>query len=181
MTEQPMTEPPMTDLPFRRPLSVADVPPQGLDLRLEPNDRERAALARHLGVIAVPAFVAQLHIAPEGAEGLHVTGSLNASVVQDCGVTLEPFEAPVKEILDVHFVPAGTARPPETEEDESYDPPDEIDNGSIDLGALVAEFLALGVDPYPRKPGAVFEAPAEDPAAASPFSALARLKGKDEA
>ena len=27
----------------------------------------------------------------------------------------------------------------------------------IDLGALAAEFLALGLDPYPRKPGVAFD------------------------
>lgn len=174
-----MTQQLPTDLPYHRALSVAEVPSNGLDLRLEPTDVERAALAHHLGVMAVPTFTAQLHVALEGSDGLHVTGTLNASVVQTCGVTLEPFEAPVKEIFDVHFVPAGTALPPEAEEDESYDPPDEIENGTIDIGALAGEFLALGIDPYPRKPGAVFEAPAEDAAAASPFSALSRLKGRD--
>lgn len=171
----------MTDLPFSQFLGIADVPPKGLDLRLEPTAAERAGLAKLLGVIAVPGFVATLHVAPEGAEGLHVTGRLDAAVVQTCGVTLEPFEAPVREEIDVHFVPAGTAPPPEAEEDETYDPPDEIVDGGIDIGALAAEFLALGIDPYPRKPGAVFVPPAEDPAAVSPFSALARLKGKDGA
>ena len=35
----------------------------------------------------------------------------------------------------------------------------------VDLGAVATEFLLLGIDPYPRKPGAVFEAPpAGDPA-----------------
>ena len=42
----------------------------------------------------------------------------------------------------------------------------------IDLGAVVAEFLALGLDPYPRKPGVDFDF--KDPADAemSPFAAL---------
>ena len=38
-----------------------------------------------------------------------------------------------------------------------YEPPDEIVNGQIDLGALTAEFLVLGLDPYPRKPGVDFQ------------------------
>ncbi|MFG1479524.1 DUF177 domain-containing protein [Xanthobacter sp. V4C-4] len=172
----------MTDhLPFSQSVSLAEVPPHGLDVRIAPAEAVRESLAKHLGVLAVPSFAARLHVAPEGRDGLRVTGTLEASVVQVCGVTLEPFEAPVKEVVDVHFVPAGTPVPPEAEDDETYEPPDEIDNGSIDVGALAMEFLALGIDPYPRKPGAVFEPPAEDPAAASPFSALARLKGDDDA
>ena len=46
------------------------------------------------------------------------------------------------------------AEPPTEMHD--YEPPDEIVNGQIDLGALTAEFLALGLDPYPRKPGVDF-------------------------
>ena len=53
----------------------------------------------------------------------------------------------------------------------------ELCNGRIDLGALTAEFLALGLDPYPRKPGVAFE-PHEE-AAEKPLAALHRLKGRE--
>ena len=52
--------------------------------------------------------------------------------------------------------------------------------GVVDLGTLAVEFLILGLDPYPRKPGAVFQAPQETAAGEGPFSALAALqKGRD--
>ena len=44
-------------------------------------------------------------------------------------------------------------------------------NGKIDLGALTAEFFALGLDPYPRKPGVEFVAPPGEDASDSPFAA----------
>ena len=47
---------------------------------------------------------------------------------------------------------------------------------SVDLGAVATEFLLLGIDPYPRKPGAVFDAPATGDPAGHPFAALAALK-----
>ena len=55
--------------------------------------------------------------------------------------------------------------------------PDEIVNGQIDLGALTAEFLALGLDPYPRKPGVDFSY--QDPADEkdSPFAASRQAEG----
>ena len=54
--------------------------------------------------------------------------------------------------------------------------------GSIDLGALATEFLILGLDPYPRKPGATFQPPADAKPEESPFAALAALKkGRDGA
>ena len=51
-------------------------------------------------------------------------------------------------------------------------------DGRIDLGALAAEFFALGLDPYPRKPGAEFVAPPEPAPPDSPFAALAGTGGK---
>jgi hypothetical protein len=59
------------------------------------------------------------------------------------------------------------------------DPPDPIENGAIDLGALAAEFFALGLDPYPRKPGAEFAA-VSDPqdVAERPFDVLKKLTGR---
>jgi len=63
----------------------------------------------------------------------------------------------------------------EGEEDE--DPPETIVNGMIDATRLATEHLLLGIDPYPRKPDAVFEQQtvAADPAD-HPFAALKALK-----
>ena len=49
-------------------------------------------------------------------------------------------------------------------------------DGAVDLGAVATEFLLLGIDPYPRKPGAVFERPAAGRPGGHPFAALAALK-----
>jgi hypothetical protein len=59
---------------------------------------------------------------------------------------------------------------------ETDDPPETIRDGIIDLGAVATEFLVLGLDPYPRKPGAVFDAPPAGDPAGHPFAALAALK-----
>jgi hypothetical protein len=67
--------------------------------------------------------------------------------------------------------------PAALEQEGDEDPPDPIVDGRIDLGALAAEFLALGLDPYPRKPGAAFAGAEPEPERDSPFAALARLKG----
>ncbi len=55
------------------------------------------------------------------------------------------------------------------------DEPDPVIDGKIDLGALAAEFFALGLDPYPRKPGAVLDEERTNAEPIdSPFSALAQ-------
>lgn len=171
----------MSQMPYSHTIPVADVPPAGLNLVLSPDAPTREALARASGVLAIPALTARLTVAQEGAAGLHVTGTVDGTVRQTCGVTLEPFDAPLSEPVDVHFVPAGTFKPPaDAESDENgIDPPDEIIGDSVDLGALVTEFLNLGIDPYPRKPDAVFEQPEGGEGSLSPFSALARLR-RDE-
>ncbi|MEX6814044.1 hypothetical protein AB2C52_34490, partial [Pseudomonas aeruginosa] len=61
---------------------------------------------------------------------------------------------------------------------EDADIPDPIVGGRIDFGLLTAEFLALGIDPYPRKPGVVFEAVqlGED---VKPFDVLRTLRSEE--
>ena len=91
----------------------------------------------------------------------------NALVTQTCAVSLEPFETLISVPVDVHFAlgcqpvgePASLKRTAEGAATfaGTQDPPDPIINGQIDLGALAAEFLALNLDLYPRKPGVTFE------------------------
>ena len=59
---------------------------------------------------------------------------------------------------------------------EAGDPPEVIRNGSVDLAAVATEFLLLGIDPYPRKPGVVFDPPVREDPSSNPFAALAALK-----
>ena len=64
----------------------------------------------------------------------------------------------------------------------SIDPPEAIVGGVIDLGRTATDALFLGIDPYPRKPDAVFDARdhAPDPKD-HPFAALKALKDKPKA
>ena len=61
---------------------------------------------------------------------------------------------------------------------EAEDPPDPLVGDHIDLGAVAREFVALGLDPYPRKPGVVFAYEEDAPGEESPFARLAALKPK---
>ncbi len=99
-------------------------------------------------------------------------------------MTLAPVENVVDEPIDVEFVPpsqipasAKSIQKEEGEDAEIPEPPDPIVGGAIDLGRLAMEFLTLGIDPYPRKPGVVFVAPEapKDPEE-HPFAALKALK-----
>lgn len=177
----------MRDLPLSRPLLVTSVPPGGREIEVVADDAERAALAEAFRLVAVKALSGRFLVVP-GSAAVKVTGTVQGTVTQVCTVSLDPFDAPVHEDVDLQFMPEGgitawmARHRPDPSMDLAYeiDPPDEIVDGRIDLGAVTAEFLALGLDPYPRKPGIAFEQDAEsagkDP---SPFAILARLKGSD--
>lgn len=180
----------MTPFPVRRILQIADIPPDGERIVIEAGEGERRALAEALRVPAVGAFTADLLAMPWGRRGAHVTGTVRGTVEQACVVTLEPVEQTIEEAIDVRFEPdaPAAARPGDLDveiDPFGEDPPERAENGRVDLGALAAEHFALGIDPYPRRPGVAFDPaesglPDEGPAEAggqSPFEVLRRLKG----
>jgi uncharacterized metal-binding protein YceD (DUF177 family) len=174
-------EPMKPDPAWSHPLEVDDLPAEGAVLKLVPSEKERVALAHYAGVIAVPALVAEVKATPDGNGGVMVVGDLIATVRQTCVVSLEPFDNAVNEQIELRFLSESAADFATAEDGgDELDLTDVIRDGVVDLGALVTEFLALGVDPYPRRPGAVFAPPdaAAGHEASSPFAALAKLKQK---
>lgn len=175
------------DVPFARPYVVEHLPREGGEtIAVEASREERKALAHANGLVAVNRLQGAFMLEREGAAGVHVGGEVEAEVVQTCVVTLDPFPATIRQDVDLHFVPEEEAERAAAslagEEDEGMAGadalPDPIVDGAIDLGAIAAEFLVLGLDRYPRKPGAVFEPVATPEAAApSPFAVLGSLKG----
>ena len=139
--------------PFSRPVPVASLPPEGFDVKVEATPEECAAVARHFGLPAIHALSGRYHL--KGSEfRVAVTGRVTASVAQTCVVSLDDFDSVVEEEVEVDFAVEGAI-------------------------AFGAEFLALGLDPHPRKPGASF-APDRMEEGVSPFADLARWKTRAE-
>jgi uncharacterized metal-binding protein YceD (DUF177 family) len=156
-------------------VAAVDIPQAGRRFELRADERTRTAVAASTGLRAVERLEADFDVRRDGADGLHVTGTVSATVGQTCVVSLEPIESEIEEGVDLLFVPVRAASAAATEQG-----PEPLLDGRVDLGAIATEFLVLGIDPHPRKPGAVFEPPpSEDDAADHPFAALAALK-KDE-
>jgi hypothetical protein len=172
--------------PWSVPVALHDVPETGRHIELVADEHVRAAIAKLAGLAALPRLAASFDLSPRGRGGLHVVGQVSATVGQTCVVTLEPIENDVEEPIDLVFAsadrgPSAAKSPslvaPGAEVDIPVDDvPEPLIDGTVDLGALATEFLLLGIDPYPRKPGAVFQAPAAEDEAAHPFAALAALK-----
>jgi uncharacterized metal-binding protein YceD (DUF177 family) len=173
---------------FSRPYLISELPPEGASVALEASETEREALARRFGIEGIGRLTARLALTRDArAKQVTVRGSFDAEVTQSCVVTLEPFESVVAEHFVARFVrDAATAQATEvfidlTEEEE---PPEPITGDSVDLGEVVAQYLALTIDPYPRRPGVKFEqgkagVPAEGEEAEktrSPFAALSVLR-----
>jgi uncharacterized metal-binding protein YceD (DUF177 family) len=155
-----------------------DVPETGLHFDLAADERVRADIARLAGLTALPRLEASFDVTRHGRAGMHVLGRVSATVEQTCVVTLEPLENEIDEAVDLVFVPAPAeprhgGKEVEVRLDDTSEP---LVDGTIDLGALAAEFLILGIDPYPRKPGTAFERPRTEEGSAQPFAALAALK-----
>lgn len=163
-------------LPFTKLVDVSRLPDAGTTVRIVASPEECAAIARDFKLPAVHSLEGEYRLKGDHHR-VSVTGKVRGRVSQTCVVTLDPFEAEVVEEVDVDFSEAGSGPPVPEGEAAEIDPPDEIVNGKVDLGALTAEFLALGLDPYPRKPGVTFDAEAHG-ASASPFAALKGLKGE---
>lgn len=160
--------------PLSRPVRIDRLRKDASDLTVEATPAECAALAADFGIPAIRDLVGRF-AASGPSSRLVVTGTVSAVVTQVCTVSLDPFESEVREPVEVVFtdtdILVGT-------DAEDADVPDPIIGNRIDLGTLTAEFLALGLDPYPRRPGIAF-APVTDGDEAGPLGALAGSRGGD--
>jgi hypothetical protein len=168
--------------PWSVPIAVEDIPEAGLHVDVEAPPAARAAVAALADLRVVEALSAAFDLTRKGA-GVHVMGKVRGRVGQTCVVTLDPIENTIEEPVDLVFAPAGRAEAVGAEIkslEPSDEPPEALIDGKLDLGALATEFLILGIDPYPRKPGAEFSPPPAGNTGEHPFAALAALKKSPE-
>jgi uncharacterized metal-binding protein YceD (DUF177 family) len=172
--------------PWRVPVVVAQIPETGLHRDLEADQAIRNAVADVGGLREVLSVQASFDVTPMSGGRFQVAGHVRARVGQTCVVTLEEIENDIEEPIDLIFAPpeqipqmAALVDEAEEGDEETPDPPEPIENGMIDLGRVATDALYLAVDPYPRKPGAVFEPVVEaaDPED-HPFAALRALKAE---
>lgn len=167
--------------PWSMPVLVSEVPDTGRHVELVPDEATRQAVAREAGLVALPRLAATFDLTRRGTDSLRVEGRVTGTVIQNCVVTLEPIESEIDEPVELFFRPEPADQADAGEEASFHpvdgeEPPEPLVNGTVDLGTIATEFLNLGIDPYPRKEGAVFDAPPAGDPASHPFAALAALK-----
>jgi len=170
--------------PWSVPVIVAQIPDTGLHREIEADRAARDAMAAVAGLREILSASASLDLTLEKAGRVHVAGRVRARVGQTCVVSLDPIENDIDEAIDLIFAPPEQIRELAELVDEAAesdaeipDPPEPIVNGVIDLGRLATDALFLGIDPYPRRPDAVFEPMVEAPDPEDhPFAALKALQ-----
>jgi uncharacterized metal-binding protein YceD (DUF177 family) len=158
--------------PWTVPVPVAEIPDGGGHYDLVADESVRNAIARLVGVRALLRLEASFDLTRRG-DGVAVRGEISAQAGQTCVLTLEAIESDVRETVDLTFAPAHDV---DSKPAKRSEPPEPLENGVVDLGAIATEFFVLGLDPYPRKPGAEFSRPEAADQGAHPFAALAALK-----
>lgn len=181
-----MSAPPRDE--FARPVTVGRILAGETVHDVVATEHERQALGERLGVLGIDSLSARLRLSAErDDEAVRVSGSLSADVIQSCVITLEPVHAHVEATFERAFVasvPRSTAGEAVLA-NEADEPPDPLIDDALDLGEIVAEELAIQLDPFPRASGAEFRgyssegrgasAAVEHPPANKPFSRLREL------
>ena len=184
--------------PFARPFDVRSLKGEARRLDVTATPEECAAVTEAVALPGVAALEASFRLTPRAGGRVDLDGRVRATVTQTCVVSLEPFESAIEQPVQLSFAPAaapiqeprGRSSRGEVEvvlttpvggNDDQEDPPDPILDDTIDLGAVAVEFMVLGLDPYPRKPGVHFDdmvVGEKDAPAPSAFAVLSRLKDR---
>ncbi len=155
---------------------------EGIELTMTATEKECKELAARLGIVAVKAVRAQVSVSCGPRSDLYaVEGDIAAEVVQECSVTLAPVDEQVHEHYSELLTTSAAALDPKGEGDEGAEdrPIDLIEDGRIDIGEIVTQWLALGLNPYPRSEAPLFShveaTPTEDKNMQRPFQGLQSL------
>ncbi len=174
-------------------LDLEDLSGTERTIRFAADEADREVIAERLDLQAVARFELGGVIRRLGSKGDAIlTGTVSADVTQTCVVTLDPIEATASADIHVRLIHAGSM---EFGRDVEIDLDDEdvelIEGDTVDLGDIAVQYLAMSLDPYPRKPvslaeaaklgladAAEVEAESDVSGRKNPFAVLQQLKDK---
>lgn len=123
-----------------------------IGFEIAPDAAARAALARRLGILEVRKLRFAGRLRPEGRRDWRLEAALGATVTQACVVTLEPVRTRIDEAVGRRYL----AQMPDLPAGDEIEMPDDAAEplpAGLDLGAVMAEALALALPPWPRADG----------------------------
>jgi len=171
-------------LPSKLAYRVSDLPNNSIkkfDLRPEPAQND--AIAAELALLGLRKLRFSGQILSSGKSDWRLTGTIGATVIQPCTITLEPVTTRVDETVERLFVKE-MADLGEEEIEMPADDTIEPLGAWIDPEAIMIESLCLSLPEYPRAEGAtlgesVYTKPGKAPMRdedARPFAGLAAMK-----
>jgi uncharacterized metal-binding protein YceD (DUF177 family) len=152
-----------------------------LDLRL--TKEEAIQLAKRSDILEVKDLNAHITLSVGKRPDLfRIECELHANVVQACGVTLTPVKEEIRESFDemVTTDPTALDAPEDTDTDPEQ-PVELIENERIDLDEVIAQWLVISLNPYPRSDAPEFihieqKENEKGELTHTPFSILGKLK-----
>lgn len=156
------------------------------DFEITPEADARADLAATLDILGIRKLRFAGRLIPTGRRDWTLEANLGATVVQECGVTLDPvttrIDEPVRRRYLREMPQVETAGEVEMPEDETIEPLPQV----LELEAVMREALALALPLFPRAEGAdlgeaVYTEPGKAPMRdedARPFANLSSLRDK---
>ncbi len=151
--------------------------PLVLEIQAEPDDC--AALAKRFDWISVANLMARIKLKAIAKDAFHVSGKIEAAIIQKCRVT----ENPVPESLIIDVDERFAIIEDDTEVSEAEIDPmavsvEAVVNGVIPVGEMIAQLIGLEASPWPRDASADEYLVRDELDPTNPFASLAELKKK---
>ncbi|PCI48988.1 MAG: hypothetical protein COB49_05280 [Alphaproteobacteria bacterium] len=145
---------------FSRPVDVTGLGTKGRYFKFQATDEERHALARRYSILGLDDLDVKCRIAAARKGAFKLEATFNAGIVQACGISLDPVTDKITRKFSLSLLQPERQRRKETSQIDFS--PDEEDSeflvsNIIDVGEIIAQYLSLEINPYPRKKGATGE------------------------
>jgi uncharacterized metal-binding protein YceD (DUF177 family) len=170
---------------FSHIVNVQDLPQDGADYDISANEAECVKLAERFNLVRLSGLKAVLRLDRRSRGAVRLSGGIVAQVTQTCVATLDPVDEDVEIDLDIVFQPDFEDLPLDAPEYDSERDLEPLTGDSLDIGEIVAEEMALSLNPYPRAATAPMIGPdgadaEEGPAPQRPFAGLGTLIQKHD-
>lgn len=176
--------------PLSFEVKVTSVSSNPFEVHIDASEEECQALAQFWNIAAVKSLSAHVRLSRWKRDGVKLSGHFEGVLAQSCVVSLKLVETHIRDDFISHFVPdtSKLARQDDALNGELVidvdgpDIPDTFSANVIDVGAVVAEFAAMAIDPYPRAANVEIDAKYQTDNAVqnedkiSPFAGLSALK-----
>ncbi|MBB4207730.1 YceD family protein [Roseinatronobacter bogoriensis] len=144
------TPEPITSISLHPPFRVSQLGGRKRhDVDIQPDAALRQQIAEMLGLEGVKKFRFKAELRPLNKSDWELVGTLGATIVQACAITLAPVTSRIDERVTRRFLadmPEPQAQEIEMPEDDSV----EALGAMIDASAIAIEALTLAIRPFPR-------------------------------